>query len=113
MKIHFNEYCEFNFIQFSAIVDYKKRETSWPCVREQSVGEVLGIRNGTRKIIKEIERVACSPGIFIKEWRQLLSEEEVSSEEILRLSSTSGKKNETILFACFFCPLILGGRTSA
>ncbi|XP_046740699.1 uncharacterized protein LOC124408067 isoform X2 [Diprion similis] len=56
---------------FSAIIEYRTHETDWPCLKKQSVGEILDIRNGTRKIIRQIERIACNPGFFINEWKQL------------------------------------------
>ncbi|XP_046491171.1 uncharacterized protein ldd isoform X1 [Neodiprion pinetum] len=55
----------------SAIIEYKTHETDWPCLKKQSVGEILDVRNGTRKIIRQIERIACNPGFFINEWKQL------------------------------------------
>ncbi|XP_048511619.1 ATP-binding cassette sub-family A member 13 isoform X2 [Athalia rosae] len=63
----------------SALIDYKNRETSWPCVKEQSIGEVLAVRNGTRNIIREIERIACNPGSFINEWQQTF-EQDINTE---------------------------------
>ncbi|XP_019697173.1 ATP-binding cassette sub-family A member 13 isoform X1 [Harpegnathos saltator] len=52
----------------SVVEDYKLRERLWPCVMNESVGSVLELRNKSREIVREIERIACNPGLFIKEW---------------------------------------------
>ncbi|KAL0111880.1 hypothetical protein PUN28_013230 [Cardiocondyla obscurior] len=54
----------------SALDDYKERETVWPCIINESVGVALELRNGSREVVRELERVACNPGLFIKEWRE-------------------------------------------
>ncbi|XP_024889665.1 ATP-binding cassette sub-family A member 13 isoform X1 [Temnothorax curvispinosus] len=54
----------------SAIDDYKEREVMWPCILNESVGAALELRNGSREVVREIERIACNPTLFIKEWRE-------------------------------------------
>ncbi|XP_011868082.1 PREDICTED: uncharacterized protein LOC105562133 isoform X2 [Vollenhovia emeryi] len=54
----------------SAIDDYKEREVMWPCIVNESVGVALELRNGSREVVRELERVACNPSLFIKEWRE-------------------------------------------
>ncbi|KAK2584735.1 hypothetical protein KPH14_007066 [Odynerus spinipes] len=53
----------------SIIDQYKYREPDWPCVKNQSVGDFLELRNGSRSLVKELERITCEPAAFIKEWR--------------------------------------------
>jgi len=36
----------------------------------QSIGAALELRNGSQDVVKEIERVACNPSLFIKEWKE-------------------------------------------
>lgn len=50
--------------------DYKEREQFWPCVAIESAGETLELRNGSREFVREMERIACDPTSFIKEWRE-------------------------------------------
>ncbi|KAL6258986.1 hypothetical protein P5V15_008908 [Pogonomyrmex californicus] len=54
----------------SAIDDYKERELMWPCIMNESIGSALELRNGSQEVVREIERIACNPGLFIKEWRE-------------------------------------------
>ncbi|XP_017788277.1 PREDICTED: uncharacterized protein LOC108570860 [Habropoda laboriosa] len=54
----------------SVLDDYKSREEQWPCVRNESVGFVMELRNGTREIVREIERISCNPALFIQEWKE-------------------------------------------
>ncbi|KAK9294638.1 hypothetical protein QLX08_010802 [Tetragonisca angustula] len=54
----------------SVLDDYKTREERWPCVQNESVGSAMEMRDGTREIIREIERVSCNPALFIQEWRE-------------------------------------------
>jgi len=42
----------------------------WPCIMNESVGTALELRNGSREVVRELERIACNPGLFIKEWRE-------------------------------------------
>lgn len=42
----------------------------WPCIINESVGAALELRNGSREVVREIERIACNPSLFIKEWRE-------------------------------------------
>lgn len=42
----------------------------WPCIINDSVGVALELRNGSREVVREIEKIGCSPGLFIKEWRE-------------------------------------------
>ncbi|XP_067204074.1 uncharacterized protein ldd isoform X2 [Linepithema humile] len=58
-------------VAFVSIVDdYKERESMWPCVLNESVGVALELRNGSREVVREIEKIACDPALFIKEWRE-------------------------------------------
>ncbi|XP_018348552.1 PREDICTED: uncharacterized protein LOC108752306 [Trachymyrmex septentrionalis] len=54
----------------SALDDYKEREIMWPCIMNESVGAALELRNGSREVVRELERIACDPSLFIKEWRE-------------------------------------------
>ncbi|KAG5315958.1 ABCAD protein, partial [Acromyrmex insinuator] len=54
----------------SALDDYKQREIMWPCIMNESVGAALELRNGSQEVIRELERIACDPSLFIKEWRE-------------------------------------------
>ncbi|KAK0086066.1 hypothetical protein PV325_003922 [Microctonus aethiopoides] len=54
----------------SVIFDLQKREIYYPCVQNQSLGEALQLRPGTKQLVREIERISCNPGQFIKEWEQ-------------------------------------------
>ncbi|XP_011684588.1 PREDICTED: uncharacterized protein LOC105447955 isoform X2 [Wasmannia auropunctata] len=54
----------------SSLEDYKEREVMWPCIMNESVGAALELRNGSREVIREFERIACNPSAFIKEWRE-------------------------------------------
>ncbi|XP_026675626.1 uncharacterized protein LOC108632621 isoform X2 [Ceratina calcarata] len=54
----------------SLLDDYKSREEQWPCVKNESVGAAMELRNGTREIIREIERISCNPSLFIQEWKE-------------------------------------------
>ncbi|XP_029170086.1 LOW QUALITY PROTEIN: uncharacterized protein LOC114939826 [Nylanderia fulva] len=54
----------------SVLDDYKERETMWPCVITNSVGVALELRNGSREVVRQIEKIGCSPSLFIKEWRE-------------------------------------------
>ncbi|XP_043289977.1 uncharacterized protein ldd isoform X2 [Venturia canescens] len=49
--------------------DYPSQEVNWPCIEKQSVGAVLNLRAGSQAVIREIERVTCNPGAFVREWR--------------------------------------------
>lgn len=42
----------------------------WPCIVNDSVGVALELRNGSREVVREIEKIACSPALFIKEWKE-------------------------------------------
>lgn len=42
----------------------------WPCIMNESVGAALELRNGSREVVREIERIACNPSLFIKEWKE-------------------------------------------
>lgn len=42
----------------------------WPCILNESVGAALELRNGSREVVREIEKIACEPAPFIKEWRE-------------------------------------------
>lgn len=53
----------------TAINKYKEREPDWPCVHNESIGEVLELRNGSRSFLREFERITCEPTAFIKEWK--------------------------------------------
>lgn len=52
----------------SVIDDYKLRELMWPCVMNESIGSAIELRDGSRDVVREIERIGCSSGNFIKEW---------------------------------------------
>ncbi|XP_076760468.1 lipid droplet defective [Xylocopa sonorina] len=54
----------------SVLDDYKSREEQWPCIRNESVGSAMELRNGTREIVREIERISCNPALFIREWKE-------------------------------------------
>ncbi|CAL7936973.1 unnamed protein product [Xylocopa violacea] len=54
----------------SVLDDYKSREEQWPCIRDESVGSAMELRNGTREIVREIERISCNPALFIREWKE-------------------------------------------
>ncbi|XP_043253492.1 retinal-specific phospholipid-transporting ATPase ABCA4 isoform X1 [Colletes gigas] len=54
----------------SVLDDYKSREEQWPCVQRESVGSAMELRNGTREIVREIERISCNPALFIREWKR-------------------------------------------
>ncbi|XP_033187616.2 lipid droplet defective isoform X1 [Bombus vancouverensis nearcticus] len=54
----------------SVLDDYKSREEHWPCVRNESAGSAMEMREGTREIIREIERISCNPALFIQEWNE-------------------------------------------
>ncbi|OAD61200.1 ATP-binding cassette sub-family A member 13 [Eufriesea mexicana] len=54
----------------SILGDYKSQEKQWPCVEKESVGSAMELRSGTREIIREIERISCNPGLFIREWQE-------------------------------------------
>lgn len=56
--------------QISVLDDYKSREERWPCVQNESVGSAMEMRDGTREIIRELERISCNPALFIQEWRE-------------------------------------------
>ncbi|KAF7403454.1 hypothetical protein HZH68_006248 [Vespula germanica] len=53
----------------TAINNYKEREPDWPCVHNESIGEVLELRNGSRSFLRELERITCEPAAFIEEWK--------------------------------------------
>nr|XP_012136751.1 PREDICTED: uncharacterized protein LOC100878441 isoform X3 [Megachile rotundata] len=53
----------------SVLDDYKFREEQWPCIQNESVGAAMELRNGTREIVREIERISCNPALFTQEWR--------------------------------------------
>ncbi|XP_023289550.1 uncharacterized protein LOC105698871 [Orussus abietinus] len=54
----------------SAISKYKEREPHWPCIHAESLGSVLEFRNGSRQVIREIERILCNPGLLLREWEE-------------------------------------------
>ncbi|XP_076548743.1 lipid droplet defective isoform X1 [Osmia lignaria lignaria] len=54
----------------SVLDDYKSREEQWPCIQNESVGSAMELRNGTREIVREIERISCNPALFIQEWKE-------------------------------------------
>lgn len=54
----------------SLIKEYMTKEVHWPCVFNESLGVTLELRNGSREIVREIERLACNPGLFVKEWKE-------------------------------------------
>ncbi|XP_020291877.1 uncharacterized protein LOC109858741 isoform X2 [Pseudomyrmex gracilis] len=54
----------------SVIDDYKQREIMWPCIMNESIGTALELRNGSREVMREIERITCNPSLFIKEWKE-------------------------------------------
>ncbi|XP_053595540.1 uncharacterized protein LOC103571174 isoform X2 [Microplitis demolitor] len=54
----------------TAINNHQKVELNWPCIFNQSVGDVLELRPGTKELIREIERISCNPGLFIREWEE-------------------------------------------
>ncbi|XP_050450054.1 uncharacterized protein LOC126850786 isoform X1 [Cataglyphis hispanica] len=54
----------------SVIDDYKERERMWPCIVNDSIGVALELRNGSREVVREIEKIGCSPALFIKEWKE-------------------------------------------
>ncbi|XP_076176197.1 lipid droplet defective isoform X2 [Ptiloglossa arizonensis] len=56
----------------SVLNDYKSREKQWPCVQRESVGSTMELRNGTREIVREMERISCNPALFIREWKEQL-----------------------------------------
>ncbi|XP_035722982.1 uncharacterized protein LOC118441973 isoform X2 [Vespa mandarinia] len=58
----------FPFHIMSNIDKYKEREFDWPCVHNESIGEVLELRNGSRSFLRELERITCDSTGFIKEW---------------------------------------------
>ncbi|KAG7198455.1 hypothetical protein KM043_005838 [Ampulex compressa] len=53
----------------SVVEDYQSRETHWPCVQNESIGENLQLRPGSREIVREVERIACNPELFVREWK--------------------------------------------
>ncbi|RLU15876.1 hypothetical protein DMN91_011632 [Ooceraea biroi] len=54
----------------SVLDDYKERERMWPCVLIESVGTTLELRNGSREVVQQIEKIGCNPSSFIKEWKE-------------------------------------------
>ncbi|KAH0550173.1 hypothetical protein KQX54_017854 [Cotesia glomerata] len=54
----------------TAVNNHQKVEQNWPCIFNKSVGDVLELRPGTKELIREIERISCNPGLFIKEWEE-------------------------------------------
>ena len=54
----------------SVLDDYKSREEQWPCVEKESAGSAMELRNGTREIVREIERISCNPALFNREWKE-------------------------------------------
>lgn len=42
----------------------------WPCIVNDSVGVALELRNGSREVVREIEKIGCSPALLIKEWKE-------------------------------------------
>ncbi|XP_024944655.1 uncharacterized protein LOC107271675 isoform X2 [Cephus cinctus] len=53
---------------FTGITEYQNHEPDWPCIRSESIGDVLDLRNGSRQVVREIERISCNPGLFLREW---------------------------------------------
>lgn len=57
------------FVQVTAISEYQQQVNDWPCLKNSlSIGVALGLRNGSREVIREIEKIGCSPLDFIREW---------------------------------------------
>lgn len=56
--------------QISVLDDYKEREKFWPCILNESVSATLELRNGSREVVRQIERIGCDPSSFIKEWKE-------------------------------------------
>ncbi|XP_043481651.1 ATP-binding cassette sub-family A member 13 isoform X2 [Leptopilina heterotoma] len=52
----------------SAIDEYKSREPNWPCFNNESIGEALELRTGSRELVREIEKISCDPTPLINEW---------------------------------------------
>lgn len=52
----------------SAIDDYKDREPNWPCIMNESIGEALELRTGSRELVREIEKISCDPSPLVTEW---------------------------------------------
>lgn len=38
-------------------------------MHNESIGEVLELRNGSRLFLRKLERIACDPTGFTKEWK--------------------------------------------
>ncbi|XP_032690190.1 uncharacterized protein LOC116853290 isoform X2 [Odontomachus brunneus] len=84
----------------SVIDEYKLREQMWPCVLNESIGVAIELRKESREVVREIENIACSPSLFIKEWtdqplianvrKQLDREKNVS---VLPFNWTMGYRN--------------------
>jgi len=36
----------------------------------ESVSVTLELRNGSREVVREIERIGCNPSSFIQEWKE-------------------------------------------
>lgn len=89
--MRFYEIVSLPVYQISVLDDYKSREEQWPCIQNESVGSAMELRNGTREIVREIERISCNPSLFIQEWKEqpILSRARkiVSSREKKFLSS--------------------------
>lgn len=54
----------------SAVNEYKSREPDWPCIKNESIGEALEFRIGSRELVTEIEKISCDPSLLIEEWNE-------------------------------------------
>ncbi|XP_066598930.1 uncharacterized protein ldd isoform X2 [Prorops nasuta] len=77
---------------FSVLEEYRSQEEKWPCINNVSVGKALGLRFGSQEAVREIERIACNPGLFIKEWKE---------QPILTKARKLFQKDATIEFPAF------------
>lgn len=49
--------------------DYSSQEMNWPCMEKQSIGSIFKLGAGSQSVVREIERVACHPEAFVREWK--------------------------------------------
>ncbi|XP_028982053.1 uncharacterized protein LOC107039836 isoform X2 [Diachasma alloeum] len=54
----------------TTINDHVVNEPNWPCSYKQSLGEALELRPGTQQLLRQIEKIACNPVPFIREWSE-------------------------------------------
>ncbi|XP_063992095.1 ATP-binding cassette sub-family A member 13-like isoform X2 [Diachasmimorpha longicaudata] len=52
------------------ISDHVANEPNWPCTDDQSLGEALALRPGSQQLLRQVEKIACNPVVFIREWSE-------------------------------------------